>query len=60
MDVIKTRIMTIAANSKCAVCGFDFSGCGESQGDNVITLLLFMIIIFFMIIIMIIINFSSN
>lgn len=27
--------MTIAANSKCAVCGFDFAGCGESEGDNV-------------------------
>jgi hypothetical protein len=34
-DVIKTRIMTIAAHSKCAVCGFDFIGCGESDGDNV-------------------------
>jgi alpha/beta superfamily hydrolase len=34
-DVVKTRVMTIAAHSKCAVCGFDFIGCGESDGNHV-------------------------
>ena len=27
--------MSIAANAKCTVCGFDFAGCGESEGDSV-------------------------
>lgn len=35
VDVVRTRIMSIAANAKCTVCGFDFSGCGESEGDCV-------------------------
>lgn len=35
VDVVRTRIMSIAANAKCTVCGFDFAGCGESEGDCV-------------------------
>jgi hypothetical protein len=35
VDVVKTRIMSIAAAAKCTVCGFDFAGCGSSEGDNV-------------------------
>jgi pimeloyl-ACP methyl ester carboxylesterase len=35
VDVVKTRIMSIAATAKCTVCGFDFSGCGSSDGDDV-------------------------
>ena len=33
--MVKTRIMSIAANAKCTVCGFDFAGCGQSDGDSV-------------------------
>lgn len=35
VDVVKTRIMSIAATAKCTVCGFDFAGCGSSEGDSV-------------------------
>mmetsp|Transcript_26312 Transcript_26312/g.49358 ORF Transcript_26312/g.49358 Transcript_26312/m.49358 type:complete len:634 (-) Transcript_26312:298-2199(-) len=35
VDVVKTRIMSIAATAKCTVCGFDFAGCGSSEGANV-------------------------
>mmetsp|Transcript_6084 Transcript_6084/g.9185 ORF Transcript_6084/g.9185 Transcript_6084/m.9185 type:complete len:753 (-) Transcript_6084:323-2581(-) len=35
VDVVRTRIMSIAANAKCTACGFDFAGCGESEGDCV-------------------------
>lgn len=36
IDVVKNaRIMSIAAHTRCNVCSFDFSGCGESDGDCV-------------------------
>lgn len=34
-DIVKTRIMSIAASAKCTICGFDFAGCGNSEGDHV-------------------------
>lgn len=35
VDVVRTKIMAVAAQSQCAVCSFDFSGCGHSDGDYV-------------------------
>lgn len=35
IDVVRTRVMSVAAQSKCNVCGFDFSGCGDSGGEYV-------------------------
>lgn len=35
VDVVKTRIMSVAATAKCTVCSFDFAGCGNSEGDHV-------------------------
>ena len=34
-DVVRTKIMSVAAQAKCAVCGFDFAGCGLSEGNNI-------------------------
>ena len=34
-DKLVDRIMSVAATAKCTVCGFDFSGCGSSDGENV-------------------------
>lgn len=35
MDVVKTKVITVAAQLKMPVCGFDFSGCGQSDGHYV-------------------------
>ena len=35
VDVVRTRVMSVAALTKCSVCGFDFAGCGESGGEHV-------------------------
>ncbi len=34
-DVVRTKVMTISANLKVSVCGFDFGGCGQSEGHYV-------------------------
>ena len=35
VDVVRTKIMAVAAHSQCSVCSFDFSGCGQSDGEYV-------------------------
>ena len=32
---MRTRVISVAAQVKCNVCGFDFAGCGDSGGEYV-------------------------
>jgi hypothetical protein len=35
IDVVRTKIMAVSAQSQCAICSFDFAGCGLSDGAHV-------------------------
>ena len=35
VDVVRTKIMAVAAQAQCSVCSFDFSGCGLSDGEYI-------------------------
>lgn len=36
VDAIRnSRLMTLAATTKCNICSIDFAGCGESEGESI-------------------------